>query len=220
MRIRPVIFLSVLLAGTTGTSAQSGRGQWSLGPYVGGSFDSAVGNRWGITPGRQSLFVGLHARVPLVERPRWSFNWAPELVPLLIVTHNPRYETQTDAAGGKTFVELTPAPVAGFGFAPIGLEAQGALRSRVRAYGAGALGGLIFTRNTPVVDARKFNFTAEFGGGLLWRIHPRLWLRTGYKFHHFSNAKTAPNNPGVDAHVFYLGMERMLASRRHPPGTR
>ena len=95
----------------------------------------------------------------------------------------------------------------------MGWEGQARLTSRVRAYGAGALGGVWFTRQAPVLYSRAFNFTFEFGGGLLWRIGPSRTLRAGYKFHHFSNAKTAPRNPGVDAEVFLIGFEQTFGGR-------
>jgi hypothetical protein len=41
-------------------------------------------------------------------------------------------------------------------------------------------------------------------------MNDRTWLRVGYKFHHLSNAKTAPSNPGVDAKVFLVGLERAI----------
>lgn len=189
-------------------SAQSRPRSWTLSLYAGGSGHSPVGHRWGLTPDRRHMQIGLHATVPIVRRPRWSLRYAPEVTPLLIVTNNPTYHRGTSESGRSATVEAGRAPVAAFGFAPIGFEGQQHLMWGIRSYESGALGALWFTRATPVLGSRAFNFTFEFGGGLIWPLGPRLALRTGYKFHHFSNAKTAPQNPGVDAEMFFAGVER------------
>ena len=72
---------------------------WTVGPYTGGSFVSPVGTHWGITPDRRHLFIGLHATIPIIDRPRWSFRYAPELVPLLVVTNNPTDDRTLDGDG-------------------------------------------------------------------------------------------------------------------------
>lgn len=205
----------MLLALASSVSAQTGGAgparPWTVGLYVGGSAHSPVGRHWGLTPDRRHLQIGVHATVPLVVRARWSFRYAPELTPLLIVTNNPTYRRGLSESGTPTIVEGAPAPVAAFGFAPIGFEGQQRVTGRVVVYESGALGALWFTRQAPVLGSRAFNFTFEFGGGVLWPIGARTALRTGYKFHHFSNAKTAPENPGVDAEMFFVGLEHSLS---------
>jgi hypothetical protein len=191
----------------------SGR-PWTLGVYLGGSRHSPVGRYWGVTPDRDHVQVGLHATIPIIRRPRWSFNFAPEVTPLMIVTNNPTYRRALAPDGSPTVVEGASKPVAAVGFAPIGLEGQQRITRRLALYQAGALGALWFTRQAPVLDSRAFNFTFEFGAGLLWTMTPETALRLGYKFHHFSNAKTAPQNPGVDAEMFFIGVDRTFASAR------
>ena len=75
------------------------------------------------------------------------------------------------------------------------------------------MGSLWFARNIPVADARSFNFTFDFGGGVRLRMNHRSWLRVGYKFHHLSNANTGPSNPGVDAKVLLVGLETAIGGR-------
>jgi hypothetical protein len=188
---------------------------WTLGAYFGTSQHAAAGHLWGLTSNREHYFFGLHADVPMVERARWTFSWAPELTPFLLLTKNPEYRLAPSPETGR-YVRIQDgrAPVVGFGMAPIGLEWDVRLSPRVETYAAGALGCLWFTRDTPVLFARKFNFTAEFGGGLLLHLDDRHRLRVGYKFHHFSNAHTAPENPGVDAHVVFIGVDRVLTHPR------
>jgi hypothetical protein len=191
------------------TAGASPRRPWTLGPYVGVSRDSPVGRFWGLTPDRNHLLVGVRATFPLLQSQRWTFAYAPEVIPLIVVTNNPTYRTVP--SGPSRAPDLVPdgrAPVAGAGIAPIGLELQWSSASRFGVFAGGTMGGLWFTRRIPVANARAFNFTFDFGGGIRWRLEDDLWLRAGYKFHHLSNAKTAPENPGVDAKVFYLGIEK------------
>jgi hypothetical protein len=39
------------------------------------------------------------------------------------------------------------------------------------------------------------------------RVGGAHWVRAGYKYHHLSNAYTAPLNPGVDGHVLHAGYQ-------------
>lgn len=199
-------------------AAGGGARPWTVGPYFGTSQHSPVGHRWGLTPDRKHYFIGIHADVPLFQNARWAFSWAPELTPLLVVTNNPQYRRETSPDTGREIaVEDGRSPVVGAGLAPIGFEADVAIRPRLQTYAAGALGCLWFTRQAPVLDSRVFNFTFEFGGGLRVRLDEQTWMRAGYKFHHFSNAHTARQNPGVDAEVFFLGFERQFSRRPRVP---
>jgi hypothetical protein len=185
---------------------------WEVGPYVGVSLHSPVGTHLGVTPDRDHLFLGVHITANFLRRRRWSFAYAPEIVPLLLVTNNIEFRrpgTVTRRDPGL----YEQRPVAGFAVSPIGLETQIRVTPRWRVYGAGAAGAVWFTRDVPVPGARAFNYTFEFGGGVQWRYRARDSLRVGYKFHHLSNAFTAPLNPGIDAEVFLVGFDRALGSR-------
>ncbi len=188
--------------------------QWEFGPYLGVARNSPAGTRLGVMPDRDHLFIGLHATINFMRTHRWTLGYAPEIVPLLLISNNPRYRYERDRYGGGFLFEDGRGPVAGFAFSPIGLEMQIRLGSRWRAYGAGAAGGVWFSREVPVAYARAFNYTFEFGGGILWRYGARHSLRVGYKFHHLSNAYTAPQNPGIDGSVFLLGFERSIGRGR------
>jgi hypothetical protein len=187
----------------------AGRRSWALGPYVAVSRHSPVGRLWGLTPDREHVLVGVHATIPLFQGRRWMFAYAPEAIPLIVVTNNPSYRAQPGENGGPPeLVEIDRSPVAGAGVAPIGLELQVDASHRVGLYAGGTMGGLWFTRRVPVADARSFNFTFDFGGGVLIGLRGPTRFRAGYKFHHLSNARTAPSNPGVDAHMIFVGVER------------
>jgi opacity protein-like surface antigen len=221
-RHRPEVLAAVVLAVTlspvaataqqaAGSDATMTRRPWTITPYVGVSRHSPVGHLWGLTPDRRHLIVGVHATVPVLHGRRWTIAYAPEAIPLIVVSNNPEYrEVSNPETGATETVEAGRSNVTGLGFSPIALEVQVHASRRVGLYGGGTMGGLWFARNVPVVDARSFNFTFDFGGGVRFRMNDRSWLRLGYKFHHLSNAKTAPSNPGVDGKVFLVGLERAI----------
>jgi hypothetical protein len=99
-------------------------------------------------------------------------------------------------------------PVYGFGANPLGLELLGPRVRAIRPYVGAAGGFLWFTRNTPEPEARRLNATFEAGGGLRVARGAHHSLLVGWKFHHLSNAWTAPYNPGLDGNVFYVGFQQ------------
>jgi hypothetical protein len=221
LRIRLVIIGLLAVSAAVKVTAQIADGhddswppRWEVGPYVGVARHSLVGTHLGVTPDRNHLFIGVHITVNMVHSRRWTFGYAPEVVPLLLISNNPKYRQVPDAVDGHITVEDGRGPVAGFAISPIGLEAQTRLASRWRAYTAGAAGGVWFTRDVPTAYSRAFNYTFEVGGGLLWQYRSRESLRVAYKFHHLSNLYSAPNNPGIDGLVFLLGFDRAVGSHQ------
>ena len=188
---------------------------WTAGMSFGTSQHAAAGRIWGLTKDREHYIAGIHADVPWRVHERWTLAWAPGLTPLLVLTKNPYYRlVRPDGREQYRWIEDGRGPVAGFGMTPIGLQVDVTARRRFQPYAAGAVGSIWFTRDTPSAYTRRFNFVAEFGGGFRFRTTERHWLRVGYKFYHFSNARTAPQNPGVDAHVVYVGFDRVFTHRR------
>lgn len=187
--------------------------RWEVGAYVGVARNSPAGTHLGAIPDRDHLFIGVHPTAALVRRRAWTLRYAPEVVPLLLISNNPKYRTLGTFNGRKFVIEEGTGPVAGFAVSPIGLETDVTFATSWRAYAASAVGGVWFTRDVPVRYSRAFNFTFEVGGGLQWRSGRRNWLRVGYKFHHLSNLFTAPQNPGIDGKVFLVGFAREVGRR-------
>ena len=93
----------------------------------------------------------------------------------------------------------------GGGLAPIGVQFNMRPHHRIQPFGEGNVGFLYFTRPTPYTNTSNFNFTFSLGAGIqTFTIHNRA-VSFGYKYHHLSNAYTAPVNPGMDSNVFYVG---------------
>ena len=180
-------------------------GTWSFSPFVGGGQHSPAGYNWGITPDRDHLFMGVHMATPVLKFNRFTLMYAPNWVPVVFISNNPRYETIV-SAGVPRRVETSRGPVFGTGLVPFGLQLETPLSVNTSFYSMAGLGGAWFFDIMPQDGARHFNFSIEFGGGFIHRTKSRRTYVYGYKFHHFSNMYTARENPGVDGHVFYLGM--------------
>jgi hypothetical protein len=198
---------------TTNTSAP----HWEVGPYVGVGRHSLVDTTLdlGLTPDRDHVFIGIHVTRPIGSFRGISLAYAPELVPLLIVTNNPKYavsQSAVSSTGSSQVLSVVREPVAGFGFSPFGLEGRFPVAQRWNIFLAGAAGAVVFTRNVPDMFGRRFNFTFEVGSGVQWRYSSRTSVRLGVKFHHLSNARTAPYNPGIDGAIFMVGFDRAIGS--------
>lgn len=205
MRWTPIVWL-VSMAWVPQVTAQSVLPPWEWTAFVGIARDSPVGTRWGSTPDRDHYFVGLHGSVVVARAGPLALAYAPELLPVFVVTNNPRVSTLPDGS------ELTTGRgmVYGAGVAPMGLEGRLQVSSRVVALLTGTVGGLWFTRRVPEPTTGAFNFTFDYGAALQAVVRNRLTVRVGYRFHHLSNLYGAPENPGLDGHIFYLGFGRAV----------
>jgi hypothetical protein len=208
-RFSGFIVAACVLAGAVGAQEslpeRPALGTWSVSPYLGAGRHSPAGYNWGSTPDRDHLFFGVHFATPVLRAGRVTLMYAPNATPFVMISNNPRYKL-VETGGILRKVESGRGPVFGAGLAPFGLQGEVRLTERVAFYSMAALGGAWFTDYMPRDGARRFNFSIEFGGGTFVRIKNERALQIGYKFHHFSNMYTARENPGLDGHVFYLGL--------------
>jgi len=51
----------------------------------------------------------------------------------------------------------------------------------------------------------QFNFTADLGGGLEFKLKNGRTLLVGYKYYHISNGFRGIANPGYDNNLIYVG---------------
>ena len=66
--------------------------------------------------------------------------------------------------------------------------------------------GFIFTKKpVPVPQSPTYNFSGDFGGGLLYSLDKRNTVNFGYRYFHISNMNIGEINPGYNANVFYIG---------------
>lgn len=67
-------------------------------------------------------------------------------------------------------------------------------------------GGVVATNRDVPEGTTRWNFTTHGGAGARVRVADRWGVVAGYRFHHLSNANTAPRNPGINSNVGYLGL--------------
>ena len=197
--------------------ARAAEPAWELTPYVGGARHSPGGTHLGEATGLNHFFLGVHITAALLRARGFTFAFAPELVPLLLVWDVPRYHTNGVLPNLPFVIPRRVidgfGPVAGVGGSPVGFEGQLNIGKRVRLYTATAAGFVLFTRDTPDPYARRFNYTFEVGGGFDWRLRTNSLLRVGYKFHHFSNGNSGLTNSGVDGEVVMIGFVRAIGGK-------
>lgn len=220
-RTSPLIALGLLVLAPAAL-AQTTYSRPELGAWLGVSLHSPAGDDLGITPDREFIVLALRYSRQLISLGPVSLHFQPEILPAAVVTRNPKYDEVEMGPPGETFIFRTITgygPVYGAGIAPVALELRARVHRRLDLVGGGSLGFILFTRNTPVPDARALNATFDAGAGVRFALDERRRIIAGYRFHHLSNAWSARQNPGLDAQLFYAGCVVARAPYR-PAGKR
>jgi hypothetical protein len=202
LRVQPLLAQSEVIAPHVGDR--------SIGAWIGYSPISRVEDL--DTQKRQLLLIGARAEWVIETAGPLALAATGEVVPVAVVTHTPTYTIHNVTTPNGSALQLKEQtgykPVFGGGASPFGFKVYLASSPKIRFFGATSVGALWFTRDMPVPDARKFNFSFEYGGGLeLLRSFGSAMI-VGYKFHHLSNANSAAVNPGLNSNVFYFGLSR------------
>jgi opacity protein-like surface antigen len=192
---------SLLTSARVDAQEVEGRANWNWTPYVGLAQRSPVGQEWGVTPDRSLLLVGVQLETVLLRIGNLRLRYASNVTPLAVLWHTP-----SPGSG-----EVARPRAMGAGLVPFGLALDYEHRTGARVFAQSGVGALWFNDVVPVDSASAFNVTIEWGGGVDVPIANGRALRVGYKFHHISNVYSAPQNPGVDGHLFYVGL-RMRAT--------
>lgn len=148
-----------------------------------------------------SLFGIRYSRV-LAANHIFVFSYTPEIIPAALLTE--------PAFGSFTLPTRVPPithtqPTYGAGANPLGLEFLFLPGHRIQPFVSSNVGFLYFSRNVPSIFAAQFNFAADGRAGVRIPLHGRKAISAAYVFHHFSNGFQAPDNPGVDSQMIYLG---------------
>ena len=184
--------------GNPGRSLELGTSQ--LGFWAGYSADNPT--LIGRTTDRPLFEFNVQYAHVLRTGDNWALKYTAEIIPVVLI----RQPQQGHAANGDP-VDLPGAKqkIYGAGVSPIGLQMNFRRGSVLQPYINGTAGVIYFTDNVPVADSSNFNFTFGFGAGVeIWHLENQLII-LGYKYQHISNGYTAPQNPGVDSNLFYVG---------------
>jgi hypothetical protein len=78
--------------------------------------------------------------------------------------------------------------------------------SRMQFYGEAATGPMWAEKAIPASTSR-FNFSTQFGAGVVLMPHARIPLMAGYRFQHLSNGGYSPRNPGFNISAIVVGLQ-------------
>ncbi|SRR6266511_2637973 len=197
----------ILLVATVAT-AQSRT--WGIDVLAGGG-PSIVTASLGGVPNGQLLITSVSVTRPFLRWKRFTASYFGEVMPFVLATRVPRVQPEwfyNASHTDSTFI-LYPdgeGPVLGAGVTPVGLRLSLRIGRGILAFAEGGGGGVAFARAMPDPEARSLNFLGSAGAGLrIGNVGYRSYI-VGYRFTHLSNANTAVENPGFNAHIFYLGI--------------
>ncbi|MDH3216422.1 MAG: acyloxyacyl hydrolase [Candidatus Krumholzibacteria bacterium] len=174
--------------------------------WLGVSYDSPADQFLGVTPGRDFHEFAFRMGWRLVDARLLRLDYTLDLIPLAMITNNPRYSIGATTFNGMRQRRITDYETEyGIGAAPFGLRVGVPLLTRWFVFASGSAGFLAFEGRVPTYGASYFNFTFDFGGGVEASITNRWGIYAGYKLHHLSNGGRAYENPGIDSNIFYLG---------------
>lgn len=186
----------------------------SLGVWAGASLSPSA--MFGTITDRRLLLTGARLEYVLDRGRLVTTAYTFDLHPIAIVTNTPQYAVRvfpTREGPITLLVETDRSAAVGAGMSPLGLQLYTQALGATRLFAGGSAGGIWFNRDMPVAFARRFNFALQVGGGVELAARNGGAVVAGYKFHHLSNGGLARANPGLDGHVFYVGLMRRRAER-------
>jgi opacity protein-like surface antigen len=78
--------------------------------------------------------------------------------------------------------------------------------SRVQFYGEAGTGPMWAEKAIPASTSR-FNFSTQFGAGVVLMPRARFPVMLGYRFQHLSNGGYSPRNPGFNISTIVVGVQ-------------
>ncbi|HYA12772.1 MAG TPA: acyloxyacyl hydrolase [Syntrophales bacterium] len=132
----------------------------------------------------------------------WALKYTAEIIPVAIIRQPKQVYT---VSGNLVDMPGSKQNIYGSGISPVGLQMNLRRGCVLQPYVSGTVGILYFTDNVPVAGSSNFNFMFGFGAGVEIWYQENQSIILGYKYQHISNANTAPQNPGVDSNLFYIG---------------
>lgn len=103
------------------------------------------------------------------------------------------------------YAQHAPFRTVGAGVSPLLWRWEFVPHRRAAPFAEMAFGGL-FTRDPVPEGTTRTNFVAHGTFGIRWRPGARVSPVTAYRFQHVSNGNAQRQNPGVNAHVLWVGV--------------
>jgi len=175
--------------------------------WMGGS--SLNGDLIGKVPDSAIGMVGLRYEHRLAPAPTTSssgltYTYLAEVMPVVVLSVPSGIPFRTS---GDEVVSTKGTTAYGMGVSPIGLRlTYQRASSRVAPFVATSTGWIFFTDPFPDARGKQFNFTVDAGVGLRIGLTSTTALTVGYRYHHLSNGFRGEINPGIDSHLFRMGV--------------
>ena len=200
MVLRLVVAVSVL------SGPPLGGQQWRPGISLDAAWDTwtVVGD----IRDRELVMATIELTRPLLTARRITMRYVVTATPLGVVA-SPRSEKSNT----PSCVDVCPFSGIwsgwdkryGAGVAPLGVQLEIRISRSLAITGAAHGGALWFSRSVPVDGAGRVAFVARLNAGAAVTIPVLGRLRGGYGLLHLSNAGLAARNPGLNAHLWFLG---------------
>jgi hypothetical protein len=210
LRARLTIHLLVAAAPLAAQSQPLAIGDRLRETTIGMSWYSPAAASLGSVGDRRVYLTGVRVERVFLDAGRFALAYAPELVPLAVVERTrgdiERCRRNPNLVTFRCEYDTSAGVAIGAGVSPVGMKLYWNQGGRVRVYGSGNGGALLFQSDVPVHNSRRANLTFEFGGGVEMLRSSGAGISVGYKFHHISNAATRTINPGLDSNVLFVGL--------------
>ena len=193
-------------------SASAPDAGWRAEIWAGYGNNSTLQLHLGEIAGVDVAFTAIGASRRLAGTSRVELWQTLELLPAVVVSSLSWDVVTADCPSGRN-CRLpsgfgSTGGVYGIGATPIGLETRWRLADWAHLYAGGRGGAIWFGGDVPLEGGGRIHYFGGLGAGVRFRLTGTAWLRVGYEAHHLSNANTAPQNPGMDWHVWNVGISR------------
>lgn len=185
---------------------------WSAEIWAGYGNNSTLQLHLGEIAGVDVAFTAIGASRRLAGTSRVELRQTVELLPAVLVSSLSWDVVSEECPNGRQ-CRLpsgfgSTGGVYGVGATPIGLESRLRLSDAAHLFAGGRGGAVWFGGDVPLEGGGRVQYFAGLGAGVRVRLAGTAWLRVGYEAHHLSNASTAPQNPGMDWHIWNVGISR------------
>ena len=135
-----------------------------------------------------------------------TFEYLFEAMPIVMAIRNevakPAAKTSSDSEKSQYTVRRNTY---GAAIHPAGFRFVFLPHRRLKPYVQTSAGFIFTSKPVPIPQSPNYNFSGDFGGGLMYSFDRRHTVNFGYRYFHISNMNIGEINPGYNANIFYVG---------------
>jgi hypothetical protein len=195
-----VTYISFLVAFSTAQTNEAGKNELSIWGGLSPDSNTFVPGLGGTRDARFGLIAFRYAR-RFNNSDAVNLKYTVDIVPGAFLNYP---DAEILPTSPPIFRASRPTHYA-FGITPLGLQINFRPRKNVQPFIDATGGFLYFKDRTPDFGGTHFNFTADLGGGLEFKLKNKRAFLVGYKYFHISNGFRGAVNPGYDNNLVYVG---------------